>query len=210
MKVLGISGSPRKNGTTVGLVREILNATGGETEFLSLAGKDIRPCRYCLTCAKDNVCRIRDDMAEIRSKILDADALVIGGCNMWSTLNGQTHNLLERFFQFHHHGRNRIAGKSGVAVGVGGGDGHPPAEMISNFFANLGIRSLGAVTAQGAFACYTCGFGNTCNVITVQGFLDENGHIDMRFKPDLSKQPKVLDEARKMGKMIVENFEQSN
>ena len=199
MKVLGISGSPRKNGATAALVKEILKATELETEFITLAVKDIRPCRYCLACAKDNICRIKDDMAEIRPKIIEADAIVIGGCNMWSTLNGLTHNLLERFFQFHHHGKSPVAGKFGVAVGIGGGDGHPPAAMINNFFSNFGIRSLGAVTAQGAFACYTCGYGNTCDVSNVLGFLDENGNIDMSFKPDIEKQPDVKETARQNG-----------
>ena len=50
MKVLGISGSPRKNQATDQLVREVLNATGMETEFVSLAGKRIGPCIACLGC----------------------------------------------------------------------------------------------------------------------------------------------------------------
>ena len=59
MKVLGISGSPRKNGTTARLVNTILDESGMYTEFISLAGKKIGPCIYCLACAKDNVCRRR-------------------------------------------------------------------------------------------------------------------------------------------------------
>jgi len=45
MKVLGISGSPRKGATTDLLVREVLDGVeAAETEFISLAGKNIRPC----------------------------------------------------------------------------------------------------------------------------------------------------------------------
>jgi len=202
MKVLGISGSPRKKGTTSELVKSILDFTGIETEYITLAGKNIGPCRYCLACAKDNVCKVKDYMGEIRLKIIEADAYVIGGCNMWSTLNGMTHNLMERFFQFHHHGSSPIAGKPGIAVGVGGGSGEPPAALITSFFQNFGIKPLGSITAQGAFACYLCGYGNKCRVSTVQEFLDENGEIDMSYKPELEKQEEVLVRARELGQKL--------
>lgn len=202
MKVLGISGSPRKKGTTARLVNTVLDATGMETEFISFAGKRISPCIYCLACAKDNTCKIKDFMGEIRQKIIDADALVIGGCNMWSTLNGLTQNLLERFFQFHHHGKSPMAGKPGIAVGVGGGSDKPPAEAINRYFQMFGIRPVGTVTTQGAYACYSCGYGNVCDVSLVQNYLDEDGNIDMRFKPDLEKQPDILAAAHQLGKKL--------
>ena len=47
MKVLGISGSMRKNGNTALLVTTILDRVrkaGIETEYLTLADMDIRPC----------------------------------------------------------------------------------------------------------------------------------------------------------------------
>ncbi|MFC1984291.1 flavodoxin family protein, partial [Chloroflexota bacterium] len=53
MKALGIVGSPRKGGNTELLMKHILEAIaeqGIETELLSLAGKDIRPCTACMAC----------------------------------------------------------------------------------------------------------------------------------------------------------------
>ena len=66
MKVLGISGSPRKGHTTEQLVREVLSAVDGPTEFISLVGKRIGPCIACLGCVKDNVCVLKDDMRLLR------------------------------------------------------------------------------------------------------------------------------------------------
>jgi multimeric flavodoxin WrbA len=63
MNVLGISCSPRKNGSTSALVNESLKGAkkeGAKTEFYSLSGKDIKPCDGCRTCAKTGVCRIKD------------------------------------------------------------------------------------------------------------------------------------------------------
>ena len=78
MKVLGISCSPRKGQTTDSLVQEVLIGVEGDTEFISLSGKRIGPCIGCLGCVKDNVCKIKDDMSELRQKIVEAGALVIG------------------------------------------------------------------------------------------------------------------------------------
>ena len=208
MKILGISGSPRKKGATARLVNEILDATGMGTEYITLAGKKVGPCRFCLACAKDNVCKINDDMRDIREKLIEADALVVGGCNMWSNLNGLTQNFLERFFQFHHHGRSPMVGKVGVAVGIGGGSGEIPARVINQYFQNFGLQSLGTIASQGAFACYSCGFGNSCDVSMVQSYVDETGQIDMGFKPDLDKQPEIKKMAVQLGRKLTDSLEQ--
>jgi len=64
MKVLGISGSMRRDGNTATLVNVILSRchdAGIETEFISLAGKTIRPCLGCEECKKENWCVIQND-----------------------------------------------------------------------------------------------------------------------------------------------------
>ncbi|WP_167590589.1 flavodoxin family protein [Oceanidesulfovibrio indonesiensis] len=201
MKVLGISGSPRKDGTTARLVHKVLEATGLDFEFISLAGKDVRPCMFCLGCARDNVCKIKDYVSTVRESLVEAEAYVVGGCNMWSTLNGLAHNFLERFYQFHHLDQNPNTGKVGVAVGVGAENGRPPAVLISSMFQEFGIRPLGSVVAKGVYPCYTCGVGDTCTISNVQG-LDAHGNIDMSRKPCLDTQPDVIGHARRMGERI--------
>ena len=62
MKILGISGSPRKEGVSGvhALVEKVLAATGMETELVSLRGKKISGCIACLGCVKDNICKQAD------------------------------------------------------------------------------------------------------------------------------------------------------
>jgi hypothetical protein len=64
MKVLGISGSPRKKSTsgTYKLVKTVVENTGCEYEIVSLRGKQISGCIACLGCAKDNICKVKDDL----------------------------------------------------------------------------------------------------------------------------------------------------
>jgi multimeric flavodoxin WrbA len=55
MKIIGIDGSPRKDGNTEKLVRRVLagaEEAGGRTEFLKLADLTINYCRGCGTCSE--------------------------------------------------------------------------------------------------------------------------------------------------------------
>ncbi|PKM89343.1 MAG: flavodoxin family protein, partial [Firmicutes bacterium HGW-Firmicutes-12] len=76
--ILGISASGRTNGITSETVKAILEATGSEYEFISLAGKQISGCIGCTKCASDNKCKLKDDWLEIAEKMLAADAIVFG------------------------------------------------------------------------------------------------------------------------------------
>jgi len=206
MKVLGVSGSPRKDKSTDRLVHEVLDAVGVETEFVSLAGKRIGPCIACLGCVKDNVCKVKDDMELLRDKIVGADAYVIGAANYFSMLNGLSHCFLERFYQFRHQEGKAVAGKLGVAVGIGGSSGDRVVENIKSFFQYNQIECVGAVSAQGAASCFTCGFGENCKVGAIHMFFGPGTKITPEIIPDLSKQSGKLEEARAAGRMLGERL----
>ena len=132
MKVLGISGSPRKDGTSgvYKLVKTVVENTGCEYEIVSLRGKQISGCIACLGCVKDNICKVKDDFGPLREKIVEADALVIGSPNYFNNVNALTHAFFERWFQFRHQEGRTLWGKLAVAVGVGGTKGNAPADQI--------------------------------------------------------------------------------
>jgi len=206
MKVLGISGSPRKGETTEKLVSEVLGAVDADTELLSLAGKNIGPCIACLGCVEDNVCKLKDDLAELREKIVEADAYVVGAANYYSMLNAKAHCFLERFYQFRHQEGKGAAGKLGVAVGVGGSGGDPVVENIKTFLEYNQIECVGSVAAQGAASCFVCGYGETCKVGAIHMFFGPGTKITPDLVPDLSKQPDKIEEARAMGKKLGERL----
>ena len=199
MKVLGISGSPREGSTTDQLVQQVLDGVECETEFLSLSGKTIGPCIACLGCVKSNVCVLKDDMRDLRQKIVDADAYVIGAANYFSVLNGLAHCFLERWYQFRHREGDAVSGKLGVAVGVGGGMPDAPAENIKKFFEYNRIECVATVRAQGPASCFTCGHGETCKVGAIHMFFGPDTKITPEITPALSKQPDRIAEARRAG-----------
>jgi len=202
MKILGISGSPRKDQSTDQLVKEVLAGIGLETEFVSLSGKRIGPCIACLGCVQDNVCKITDDMQELRQKIVEANAYVIGGANYFSLLNGLTHCFLERFYQFRHQEGKAVAGKLGVAVGVGGSSGDLVVENIKTFFQYNQIECIGTVSAQGPACCFICGYGETCKVGAIHMFFGPGTKITPEITPSLSKQPAKLEDAKALGQLL--------
>lgn len=164
MKILGISGSPRRDSVTARIVKKIVEASDLEGDFVSLAGKTIGPCIACFACAGDNICKVKDDMTDIRAKIVDADILVVGGTNTYSRLNSLTHSFFERFYQFHHQGNTSIVGKKGIAVGVGGGNGEPAAAGIEHFFKCTGIEHVLSISTRGPAPCLSCGYGFSCKI----------------------------------------------
>ncbi len=204
MKILGISGSSRKEGKSGGmkLVQTVLENTGIEYELISLRNKSIGGCIACLGCVKDNVCKVEDDLKPLREKIVQADAYVIGAPNYYSTLNALTHAFLERWFQFRHQTGRTQWGKLAVAVGVGGVAGQAPADALEKFFMYNFIETVAKVTGQGAASCYTCGFGETCQV-GIPAMLHGPGvKITDNIIPDVTKQADVMASAAQAGKLL--------
>ncbi len=221
MKVLGISGSPRKSQTTEGLVKTVLDATGLETELISLHCKKINGCICCLGCVEDNVCKVQDDYIPLMNKVLKADAIVIGAANYFGRLNALAHSFLERFYCFRHdkdgHGGMRLSGKIGAIASVGGGgEWEMPGRDskryeiaggdVKGFFDYNEIELVGVVEAQGAVPCFSCGYGEVCSVSGVKAFFGQDAKITPEIIPCLEKQPEVIDKAKTLGTALRERL----
>ena len=204
MKILGISGSARKEETSgvYKLVKTVLENTGIDFDLVSLRGKQIGGCIACLGCAGDNICKVKDDMGDLRDQIVNADAYVIGAANYYSTLNALCHAFLERWFQFRHQEGDTLWGKLGVSVGVGGMDGNVPADVIQNFFLYNFIEPVAKVGGQGAASCFSCGYGETCGVGVPRMLFGPDVKITPEMIPDVTKQPEVMAAAADAGKLL--------
>lgn len=212
MKVLGISGSPRKDDTSgvFTLVKTVLENTGIDYEFISLRNKTISGCIACLGCVKDNVCKVDDDLKPLRDTIVEADAYVFGAPNYYSAMNAGSHALLERFFQFRHQAGDLLWGKLAVAVGVGGTSGSFPADEIEKMFLYNFIETVEKVSGQGAASCYSCGHGETCKVGIPNMIHGEDLKITPDMIPDVKKQADVMAAAVEAGKTLGERLKEGH
>ncbi|MFH2012012.1 MAG: NAD(P)H-dependent oxidoreductase [Pseudomonadota bacterium] len=80
MFILGLQGSPRKNGNTGILLSSFLaeaEKLGAQTYKLEVTNKKITPCNECGNCEKEGFCSISDDMQEIYPLLWKADIIVM-------------------------------------------------------------------------------------------------------------------------------------
>lgn len=101
MRVLGVVGSPRKNGNTEILMREALKVAeeeGIETEMFLMSDKQVAPCDACGTCFKTGGCVIQDDMQELYSMMERADAVIFGSPVYFGSVSAQMKAIMDRTF----------------------------------------------------------------------------------------------------------------
>jgi multimeric flavodoxin WrbA len=80
MFILGLQGSPRKNGNTSTLLSSFLSQAeilGVQTHTLDVAAMNITPCQECGTCEKKGFCPIDDDMQEVYFLLRRADFVIM-------------------------------------------------------------------------------------------------------------------------------------
>lgn len=152
VKIIGISGSPRK-GSTQYCVQEALKTAGEiakvSTEFIDLRGKTINFCIHCNRCVKNGFqyCpAFDDDMNDFYPIMMEGDGFIVGSPVYQMTVSGQ----LQAFF-------NRLrpiapliqkghwASRVGGAIAVGGtrhGGQETTLETILNFFFCTGMVAV--------------------------------------------------------------------
>jgi multimeric flavodoxin WrbA len=154
VKALGIVGSPRKNGNTEILTAHCLKAIeeeGISTELVRLAGLDIHGCNSCGYCRGHEGCSIEDDMQPVYSKMVEADALIIGSPVYYGSSTAVVKGLLERA-GFMSMGKKPFSGKVGgpLVVARRAGQNFTFAELLFWFHIN-GIINPGSTYWNIAF-----------------------------------------------------------
>lgn len=100
MRVLGISGSPRRGGNTEILLDRALEgaaSSGALTEKLVVSEMDISPCTACGGCRHTGVCVIKDDMRLVYKKVASCDALIVASPIFFGSVTAQLKAMIDRF-----------------------------------------------------------------------------------------------------------------
>lgn len=102
MNALAINGSPRKGGNTEMLLRKALEpiaAAGHQTDLLQVGGTRLRGCTACGACSRirNKRCVIEEDVFNPAfSKMIAADAILIGSPSYFSDMTAETKALIDR------------------------------------------------------------------------------------------------------------------
>jgi multimeric flavodoxin WrbA len=164
MKVIGISGSPRRGGNTETLLKEVLRGAqeaGAETRLFILSKMKISPCRHCDGCLKEGDCVVKDDMWLIYPEIESLDALVLASPIQFYGVSAQAKAMIDRcqaFWARKYVLKRRIATKKrrGVFVSVGGTRfpdlfDHAKA-VVKNLFLVIDVEYWGELLFRGVDA----------------------------------------------------------
>jgi multimeric flavodoxin WrbA len=184
MKVIGVEGSPRKNGNTEKLVKTILESASGngaETKFYKLTEMNISHCLGCFNCRETGTCVTNDDMQLLHKEIQSSDVIIIGSpVYMWQ-VSGQTKLFMDRLIPFIKPDfTTRLKGKKSIFMVFTQGNPDENSfklyfEYLENLFSFLHYDVKGTIVATGT-----------------------------RDKNDILQQTDLLEKAREIGKKLSE------
>lgn len=163
IRILGISGSPRKNSNTAFLVKEALRGAekvvGIETDFIDLAPLEIGHCDHCDGCMAPVFtgkgtfeCTKKDGMTGIYPAVEAADGVIFGAPVYLSGIGSKLKACLDRLRPFVWSGAccYKVGGAVVVAAMESGGGHDSTLQDIHNSLRMLEFITVSALAQGGA------------------------------------------------------------
>jgi len=103
MKILVLESSPHRNGSSNLLAEHFVQGAkeaGHTVTVFDVARANLHPCLGCDACGIAGNCCQKDDMAELKEKILDTDMLVFVTPLYYFGLSTQLKMVIDRFYSF--------------------------------------------------------------------------------------------------------------
>ena len=100
MKIVVLMGSPNQNGSTSILVQNFKKGAeeaGHTVESIDVCHMDIHPCIGCVKCGYEGPCVQKDDVEQIRKKLLASDMVVFATPLYYYGMTAQLKTVVDRF-----------------------------------------------------------------------------------------------------------------
>ncbi len=163
MRVVAINGSPRKNGNTATILKEILAGAaekGADTRFVHLNELNMKGCQGCLTCRENlGTCAYKDDFQGLLEEMKKCDAVAVGTPIYVFNVSGQFKCFLDRCYCFIEENeevgyRSVLPGGKKIALVTSQGDESPEAyrhiiDYLKLLFSFLSGSSIDVITQAG-------------------------------------------------------------
>ena len=156
-KVLGVVGSPRREGNTHILVSKILEGAkeaGASTELILLNDLRIQECDGCHVCWEEQPCCKDDDMNDLYPRIVESDVIVLGTPVYWYGPTALMKGFIDRMVFFNcPENREKIRGLSAVITVPFEEESletaMPVVEFFEKCFKYLQVRLIGKIIVPG-------------------------------------------------------------
>lgn len=156
-KILGVMGSPRKNGNTHILISKILEGAqseGAKGDILFLSDLTIKECDGCHRCWKGVECSKDDDMNRLYPKIIESAGIVFGTPVYWYGPTALMKGFIDRLVYFNcPENRKKIRGKPAVLAVPFEEEDPQTATLLEAFFEKslqyLEMNLIGTILVPG-------------------------------------------------------------
>ena len=155
MKILIITGSPRKNGNSNFLVDNFIKGAqekGHQIFRFDSAFKKVHPCIACNKCGMNGDCIFNDDFNYVRENLVDSDMVVFATPMYYFGISAQIKTVIDRFYAIN--GKIHIPKKTALIMTYADTE-EKEAQPIKKHFETLinylGWTNVGEIVASGVW-----------------------------------------------------------
>lgn len=147
-KVIGIIGSPRKDGNTEFLMDKILKLLENDfdIEKIFLKEYNISPCKECYYCMDKNECSINDDMQDFYLKLKDVDVIILASPIFMGGITATLKAFMERTW---HLRKGQLKDKMASYILVGRRDIGSGVNEMEEYLSRLKVIKIPGVIGFG-------------------------------------------------------------
>jgi multimeric flavodoxin WrbA len=147
-KLVGIIGSPRKDGNTALLTDKLLDLLKDrfDIEKIFLRDLDISSCQECYYCMDHDDCSIKDDMQKIYEKLKEAHVMILSSPIFMGGVTSLMKILMERTW---HLRKGQLKDKIGSYVIVGRRDIGAGVNEMEEYLSRLLVKKVAGVIGFG-------------------------------------------------------------
>lgn len=154
MKIVLLEGSPNKNGSSNTLANAFIEGAkeaGHSVDVIDAAHANIHPCTGCIHCGYEGPCVQKDDVDDIRARVLAADMMVFVTPLYYYGMSAQLKTLVDRFCAFNSSIQRKHM-KSAMIAAAWNADGRTFKALEAHYktlVRYLNLKDMGAVRGKG-------------------------------------------------------------
>ncbi len=155
MKILVITGSPRKNGNSNTLAEHFIRGAmeaGHEVVRFDAAFKSVHPCIGCNKCNMNGECVFKDDFEFVRKNIIDSDLVVFATPMYYFGISAQIKAVIDRFYAIN--GQIHVPKKAVLIMTYANSSASEAQPIISHYqvlLKYLGWKDAGQIIVPGVW-----------------------------------------------------------